>query len=99
MAELLADGRRRELQARTGQSDPEQVFLHLIDHGLDAAMNPRLLLATAGRVLAQLRHDHRTIALLVGVPTVLHDPAVVDLRRRAGCSTRPAPRCWASSRW
>ncbi len=34
-------------------------------------MNPRLLLATAGRVLAQLRHDRRTIALLVGVPTVL----------------------------
>ncbi|MCU0266290.1 MAG: ABC transporter permease [Candidatus Nanopelagicales bacterium] len=34
-------------------------------------MNPRLLLATAGRVLAQLRHDHRTIGLLVGVPTLL----------------------------
>jgi ABC-2 type transport system permease protein len=34
-------------------------------------VNPRLLLATAGRVLAQLRHDRRTIALLVGVPTVL----------------------------
>lgn len=34
-------------------------------------MNPRLLLATAHRVLSQLRHDHRTIALLVGVPSVL----------------------------
>ena len=34
-------------------------------------MNPRLLLATAGRVLSQLRHDHRTMALLIGVPTVL----------------------------
>jgi ABC-2 type transport system ATP-binding protein len=36
-AELLADGTLAELQARTGQSDPEQVFLHLIDHGLGGA--------------------------------------------------------------
>jgi ABC-2 type transport system ATP-binding protein len=34
---LLADGTLAELQARTGQSDPEQVFLHLIDHGLGGA--------------------------------------------------------------
>lgn len=34
-------------------------------------MNPRLTLATAARVLAQIRHDHRTMALLVGVPSVL----------------------------
>lgn len=34
-------------------------------------MNASLTLATAGRVLAQLRHDHRTIALLVGIPAVL----------------------------
>lgn len=34
-------------------------------------MNPRLTLATAARVLAQIRHDHRTMALLVGVPSLL----------------------------
>lgn len=34
-------------------------------------MSPRITLATAGRVLAQLRHDHRTIALLLVVPCVL----------------------------
>ena len=34
-------------------------------------MNPRITLATAGRVLAQLRHDHRTLAMLIVVPCVL----------------------------
>ncbi|MGH8869106.1 MAG: ABC transporter permease [Actinomycetes bacterium] len=34
-------------------------------------MNPAITLATARRVLAQLRHDHRTMALLVLVPSVL----------------------------
>lgn len=34
-------------------------------------MNPHLTLATAGRVLRQLRHDRRTIALLLVVPCVL----------------------------
>jgi ABC-2 type transport system permease protein len=34
-------------------------------------MTPRLTLATAGRVLGQLRHDHRTLALLLVVPCVL----------------------------
>jgi ABC-2 type transport system permease protein len=34
-------------------------------------MNPRLTLATAGRVLQQVRADHRTLALLIVVPCVL----------------------------
>ena len=34
-------------------------------------MNPRMTRATAGRVLAQLRRDHRTLALLILVPCVL----------------------------
>ena len=34
-------------------------------------MNPRLTLATADRVLRQIRHDPRTIALLIIVPCVL----------------------------
>jgi ABC-2 type transport system permease protein len=34
-------------------------------------MSARLTLATAGRVLRQVRHDHRTVALLLVVPCVL----------------------------
>jgi ABC-2 type transport system permease protein len=34
-------------------------------------VNPRLTLATAARVLRQLRHDHRTIGLLLVVPPIL----------------------------
>ena len=34
-------------------------------------MNPRMTLATAARVLGQLRHDHRSIALILVVPALL----------------------------
>jgi ABC-2 type transport system permease protein len=34
-------------------------------------MTPRLVAATAARVLRQLRHDHRTLAMLLVVPCVL----------------------------
>lgn len=34
-------------------------------------MTPRITLAVARRVLTQLRHDHRTIGLLVAVPSLL----------------------------
>lgn len=34
-------------------------------------MNPRILAATVKRVLSQLRHDHRTMGLLIVVPIVL----------------------------
>jgi len=34
-------------------------------------MSTRVTLATAGRVLRQLRHDHRTLALLLAVPSLL----------------------------
>jgi ABC-2 type transport system permease protein len=34
-------------------------------------MNPAVTLATASRVLGQLRHDHRTLAMLIVVPCVL----------------------------
>jgi ABC-2 type transport system permease protein len=34
-------------------------------------MRPATLVATTGRVLRQLRHDHRTVALIVGVPVLL----------------------------
>jgi ABC-2 type transport system permease protein len=35
------------------------------------AFNPRLALATTARVLRQLRHDHRTIAMMVLLPSLL----------------------------
>ncbi len=34
-------------------------------------MNPRITLAVAGRVLTQLRRDHRTLAMLMVLPTAL----------------------------
>ncbi|HEU5155477.1 MAG TPA: ABC transporter permease [Streptosporangiaceae bacterium] len=34
-------------------------------------MNIRITLATTRRILAQLRHDHRTVGLLIGVPSLL----------------------------
>ena len=34
-------------------------------------MNPRILAATVGRILRQLRHDRRTVGLLAVVPTML----------------------------
>jgi len=34
-------------------------------------MNPRITLATAARILRQLRHDRRTVALLIMVPALL----------------------------
>ncbi len=33
--------------------------------------SPRLTTATTGRVLRQLKHDHRTIAMMVVLPSVL----------------------------
>ncbi|WP_395727998.1 ABC transporter permease [Nakamurella sp.] len=38
---------------------------------INAVVNPRILTATTGRILRQLRHDPRTIGLLIGVPVVL----------------------------
>jgi ABC-2 type transport system permease protein len=34
-------------------------------------MNVRITLATTRRILSQLRHDHRTVGLLIGVPSLL----------------------------
>ena len=34
-------------------------------------LSPRLTGATAARVLRQLRHDHRTIAMMLALPSVL----------------------------
>ena len=51
-------------------------------------MSARITLATAGRVLAQLRHDHRTLAMLIVVPVRAARAARLDLRRHRARSTR-----------
>src|SRR3954451_3826293 len=38
---------------------------------MTTALSPRLTSATAGRVLHQLRHDHRTMAMLLVLPSAL----------------------------
>ena len=38
---------------------------------MNAGMSPRITLAVAGRVLTQVRRDHRTLAMLLVVPCVL----------------------------
>ena len=38
---------------------------------MTTALSPRLTGATTGRVLRQLRHDHRTIAMMLVLPSVL----------------------------
>ncbi|MGY1812884.1 ABC transporter permease [Blastococcus sp. SYSU D00820] len=38
---------------------------------MSAVLTPRLTAATTGRVLRQLRHDHRTIGMLVLLPSLL----------------------------
>ncbi|MCZ2810579.1 ABC transporter permease [Modestobacter sp. VKM Ac-2979] len=38
---------------------------------MTTAISPRLTSATAGRVLRQLRHDHRTVAMLLVLPSAL----------------------------
>jgi ABC-2 type transport system permease protein len=38
---------------------------------MTAALSPTLTTATAGRVLRQLRHDHRTVAMLLVLPSAL----------------------------
>ena len=55
-------------------------------------MTPRITLATAARILRQLRGDHRTVALMLLVPCVLLGLlAWVYVDCPATCSTRSAP--------
>ena len=39
-------------------------------------LNPRLTAATTARVLRQLRHDRRTIAMMLVLPSLLLGPAL-----------------------
>ena len=69
---IIADGSPDEIRERTGAADIEQAFLHLVEtQRRRRSMNPRITLAVAGRVLTQVRRDHRTLAMLLVVPCVL----------------------------
>ena len=65
---ILAAKPREQLLAETGADGVEQAFLRLVSAG---SSSPRVVLATARRVLLQLRGDPRTLALLLLVPCVL----------------------------
>lgn len=47
-------------------------------------MSPHLTLATARRILQQLRHDHRTLGLIFALPTVLMGLLALMLADRPG---------------
>ena len=64
---------------RTGAADVESAFLSLVEAATSTASRPRITLgASPARVLTQLRHDHRTLALLLVVPCAAAGAAVVD---------------------
>ncbi|WP_324275956.1 ABC transporter permease [Blastococcus brunescens] len=42
-----------------------------LDRPAPGHLSPRLTASTAGRVLRQLRHDHRTIAMMLVLPSLL----------------------------
>ncbi|MEU7620467.1 ABC transporter permease [Micromonospora rifamycinica] len=54
-------------------------------------MNLTILAATTGRILRQLRHDRRTVALLVVVPTVLLTLVYYMYADQPAAPGRPAP--------
>ena len=60
-------------------------------------MSASITLATAARVLRQLRHDRRTLAMLVLVPCVLLSLLAWIYGTPVTCSTGSARRCSASS--
>ena len=97
---IIADGSPAEIRERTGAADIEHAFLALVEGTEGRGMNARITLAVAGRVLTQLRRDHRTLAMLLVLPCAADQPAVVDVRGPARRRLRPlrARRCWRCSR-
>ena len=84
--DLLATETPDGLRSRTGEQDLEDAFLALIKEQ-GGGLSPRITVATATRVLTQLRRDPRTIALLLVVPAALltlikfvfdHNPGAFD---------------------
>ena len=80
LAALAADGTLDvPIAGVVGLEDAHDAFEHRLPRGRlphphppgRASMNPRIYLATTRRILQQLRADHRTMALIVVVPTLL----------------------------
>ena len=71
--QLLADDEPAALLARTGARDMEEAFLRLCDERGGRGMTPRAITPgdRAAGCCGQLRHDHRTVALLLVVPSLL----------------------------
>ncbi len=61
-------------------------------------MSARRTLATSRRVLLQLRHDPRTIALLLLVPCALETLLRLIYAHRRAVSIRWGRHCWRCSR-
>ena len=68
---ILAAETPQELRRQTGEDDLGEAFLRMIERSEAAGVNARITIATAARVLLQLRRDPRTIALLLAVPCLL----------------------------
>ena len=72
---IIADDTPDRIREKTRTRDIESAFLALVEGhrrpGRRTSMNPRITLAVATRVLAQIRRDHRTAALLLVVPCLL----------------------------
>ena len=93
---IIADGTPAEIKEQAGADDIEAAFLAIVEDG--RGMSPRITLAVAGRVLTQLRRDHRTLAMLLVLPCLLITLLwwmFEDTPRR---STRSGRRCWRCSR-
>ena len=66
---ILADGTPADVKRDAGVDDVESAFLALVAGS--RRVSPRITLAVAGRVLTQLRRDHRTLAMLLALPCLL----------------------------
>ena len=83
--QVLADVTPAELLERTGETDADAAFLALEDlRTRGEPVNPGLTIATTARALRQIRTDHRTIALIMGVRHGRDRAARLDLQQHAG---------------
>ena len=70
---LLAHTTPSKLREDTGCQSLEQAFLSIIRHSTAAAsrLSPQAYLATTGRILRQLAGDHRSVAMILVVPSLI----------------------------
>ncbi len=66
---IIADGSPDDIRAKTGAGGHRVRVPHHRQGG--RTVTPRITLAVAGRVLTQLRRDHRTLAMLLVLPCLL----------------------------